>query len=393
MEEKLANINNTTTTTTTRQQPISTGKNRICSLQEWTCQYEQFKDECQIIYVFFIGGNPDGPPILLNESMSDFRSMLFEGRQVPFVSAGENDTKKTTISTTLSTKSIIVNKREPGVIYLNIRENQFDGKMTTWFQFAALVGREYPEIDFAAKVDSDLLLLTPNFLQYMEDIYRKQQTKDQSPKTVRTYGGVEFPSTNCVINQTFDHPCPLPLVGPSYMSGELNFMTMDLARYIVSDDCPRDELTIPHEDVSLSNYVYSFVNNTRYHEKNPDLVGQEEGSNADIEIVSVNTSQILITTALTAGWNKVSLGKNPELFSFFLWGHSIKRGKHKQFLVWKQESSFRMFWEKFMKVHVKLLLGETVPKEEERKIGRQEMLNRIKMNRMTKKGNDVVTAG
>jgi hypothetical protein len=319
--------------------------------------------------------------------MTDFRSMLFQGRRVPLLSAGKNDT--TTGSTAQSTKRIVVDKREPGVVYLNIRENQFDGKMTTWFQFAALVGREYPEIDFAAKVDSDLLLFTPNFLEYMEDIHRNQQTKRQSLTTVRTYGGVEFPDTNCVINQTFDHACPLPLVGPSYMSGELNFMTMDLARYIVSDDCPRDELTIPHEDVSLSNYVYSFVNNTKYHEKRPDLVGQKEDSNTHIEIVSVNTSQILITPTLTAGWNKVSLGKNPELFSFFLWGHSIKRGKHKQFLAWKNDSTFRLYWEKFMKVHMKLFLGESVPKEEERKIDRQEIQNRIKMSRVTKKGKDV----
>jgi hypothetical protein len=92
---------------------------------------------------------------------------------------------------------------------------------------------------------------------------------------------------------------------------------------------------------------------------------------------------------LTAGWNKVSLGKNPELFSFFLWGHSIKRGKHKQFLAWKNDSTFRLYWEKFMKVHMKLFLGESVPKEEERKIDRQEIQNRIKMSRVTKKGKDV----
>jgi hypothetical protein len=32
---------------------------------------------------------------------------------------------------------------------------------------------------------------------------------------------------------TWDHPCPLPLVGRSYMSGELNFMSMDLVHYIM----------------------------------------------------------------------------------------------------------------------------------------------------------------
>jgi hypothetical protein len=32
-----------------------------------------------------------------------------------------------------------------------------------------------------------------------------------------------------------DHACPLPLVGPVYMSGKLSFMSRDLALYNIRD--------------------------------------------------------------------------------------------------------------------------------------------------------------
>jgi hypothetical protein len=49
-------------------------------------------------------------------------------------------------------------------------------------------------------------------------------------------------------------------------------------------------------------------------------VGNNGGSNTeDIEIVSVNNSQILITRNLTAGWNKVSLGKSRTTLVVFVW--------------------------------------------------------------------------
>jgi hypothetical protein len=150
----------------------------------------------------------------------------------------------------------------------------------------------------------------------------------------------------------------------------------------VSDDCPRDDLTIPHEDVSLSNYVYSFVNNAKYHRRYPDVA--KDVSDAAIDIISVNTSQILLTTTTTASWDSVQFAKNPELYSSFLWGHSIKRGKHTRFLVWKRDSSFSMFWERFMKAHINQLFGESVQGETKHTSLRQELIGKIQKHKMKK---------
>jgi sortase (surface protein transpeptidase) len=122
------------------------------------------------------------------------------------------------------------------------------------------------------------------------------------------------------------------------MSGELNFMTMDLATYIVSKYCPRTALTTPHEDVSLSNYVYSYTNNTNYHQyqnrkqRNNQQQQQQQQQQDDstnhhhvIDIVSVNSSRILLSSSVTASWETVNLPKDPRLFQHhLLWGHSIE---------------------------------------------------------------------
>ena len=357
--------------TNTTNYNYSDDKDRICSLQEWTCDYHRLRNKCQIIYVFFIGGNSEGKPELLDESLTNFRDLLYEGKQVlkayPKAYANSNSSNATTTPPSRPPpplpKLITVDKHEPGVVYLNIKENQFDGKMTTWFQFAALVGDEFPEIDYAAKVDSDLLLFTPNFLEYMEEQEQQHETRKgatthSNSRLTQTYGGIEFPATNCVVNYTFDHPCPLPLVGPSYMSGELNFMSMDLARYIVSDDCPREELTIPHEDVSLSNYVYSYTNNTVYHDRmrrqnspQHDYSNHDNNHNHTIDIISINKTRILITPTLTADWEQINVRMDPEIFSKLLWGHSIRRGDHQRYLVFKKDRTFRIFWERYMRAY------------------------------------------
>ena len=369
-QRKKANAHNETTTAL-----LDTETNLICSLHEWTCN-TKVRADCQMIYVFFVGGHDsiDGmekqdrpskhssnhpPPILLNETITDFRDMLIP----PNKNAKDFDLK------------------EPGTVYLNIRENQFDGKMPTWFKFASLVAQEYnsaPIIPFAKpieyifKVDSDLMLLTPHFLRWFDGVHTEQQLqqglsptkatrKDKqqgslAPLVKHVYGGIEFPATNCVENFTFDHPCPLPLSGPSYMSGELNFMSVDLATYVASDDCPRDQWTIPHEDVSLSNYVYSYTNNTGYHKREQHgQTNNSRNSDADhsIHIVSVNTSSVLLLPNMKANWEMVSLRKNPDLLRTgeLLWGHSIKRGNHTRYLYWKTDKKFASFWKLFIKAY------------------------------------------
>jgi len=394
--------------------------NTMCSFHDWTCKAE-VRADCQMIYVFFVGGHksfhnnetsaeewksqrhhnnnhnhskggPPPPPYLLNESITDFREMLLSPDEYKDAKGGGFDF------------------HEPGTVYLDIRENQFDGKMTTWFKFASLVATEYntqtqtqmqatatantvhPKIEYVFKVDSDLILFTPHFFHWFEGVHGEQQqlqgiklpqqqfetTKSSggggllpsTPALVhRVYGGIEFPSTNCVKNFTFDHPCPLPLSGPSYMSGELNFVSVDLAIYIASDDCPRDQWTIPHEDVSLSNYVYSYTNNTAYHKKREEiqLVGNRNTLNSNsgnnknhsIHIVGVNTSKILLLPNMRANWETVSIRKNPDVFRSgeLLWGHSIKRGNYTQYLYWKKDSKFQSFWWLFYKVYTRTGTG------------------------------------
>jgi hypothetical protein len=402
-------------TNSTRRR-VANNTNRICSFHEWTCNHTSVRDVCQLIYVFFVGGgdpqtapseivqldDDDGADPASSSSSSstrpNFRSMLFTGDQVlqfnPQPLTTDDNTKPTTVGATISSPLpphssrsqslsklnatwIDIDKYEPGVVYLNIRENQFDGKMTTWFQFASLVNQEFEgEIDYVVKVDSDLLLFTPNFLDWIESSHEQiQQRRRQhhhrqvddltlldDPPPLRVYGGVEFPNTNCELNATYDHDCPLPLVGRSYMSGELNFMSMDLAQYIVSKYCPRPTLTIPHEDVSLSNYVYSYETNTQYHHRHHHHVKEGttiDTSNHTIEIMSVLDKNIMLTRSSTADWWKFDLTTS-ERFLDIVWGHSIRRGRYKQYLVFKQDKTFVLIWSMFLMRYLSLL-GLTLP--------------------------------
>jgi hypothetical protein len=166
---------------------------------------------------------------------------------------------------------------------------------------------------------------------------------------------------------------------------------MDLARYIASDACPRDRLTIPHEDVSLSNYVYSYDDHRYYAEgrRRDRSAARRSGSNHNnerggvgdmtgivaatdddgtggrsattIDVISVNTTQILLTPQTLADWHNVDFRAEPGLFLHVLWGHSIRRGKYRRYLVWKQDRSFQQFWGRFMKAYGELVGGVVPP--------------------------------
>jgi hypothetical protein len=51
-------------------------------------------------------------------------------------------------------------KAEDDVVYLNIKENQMDGNMTTFFRYAS----EFAQFDYIAKVDDDTLFFPANLL-------------------------------------------------------------------------------------------------------------------------------------------------------------------------------------------------------------------------------------
>jgi hypothetical protein len=387
--------NRTTKTTTTTTLPPVVITNRVCSLQDWTCRYEELRSTCQIIYVFFIGGNSEAPPELLDESFTDFRQMLAPaspGLQPQHQHFGNSRKPSESTPPSLdpspsSSSSSSLDRQQHrtnalGELYLNIRENQFDGKMTTWFQLAALIGKEFPEIDYVAKVDSDLLLFTPTFLKYIGEEHRIVAIGNSELKHVTTtggnanllrtrgvYGGVEFPATKCIIpNRTAGvddgHECPLKLVGRSYMSGEMNFLSMDLAQYIVSDECPRKQLTLPHEDVSLSNYVYSYINNTQYHKRERSMTsfgGNSVGRFDDtvpvtIEVISLNKSMILRTKDKSADGSDVNFRSHPEKLEDYIFGHSSNPGPQPH-LLWKSIDDFAGMWKVFMYYHALSLKG------------------------------------
>mmetsp|Transcript_25849 Transcript_25849/g.61242 ORF Transcript_25849/g.61242 Transcript_25849/m.61242 type:complete len:777 (+) Transcript_25849:2560-4890(+) len=412
-----------------------TSRKTICSIQEWTCSptTSKIRNDCQIIYFFFVGANPDPNALtenlLLNSSTnsidSDFTSLLLTREQEQGAiqklrqadhyqhdasdSNPANDTvvgaAATDNDTATAWKSCLDQQQvETGLVCANIRENQMDGKITTMFKFASLVATAFSKqplnvdgggktsserarqpytIDYIAKVDSDLLLFTPSFLGFMHEkhveILNKQQKHQQRQQdrpqssVISTqvpsfvYGGIEFPATNCKPDDVdkhttkhggeSDHPCPLPLVGPSYMSGELNFMSVDLASYITCDRCPRSNITIrQHEDVSMSNYVYSFLHQ------------QDEPSSAAIEVVSIDPSKILRTMDSTAAPATTTNHKNSiqddktnnqveTLIDFrrrpyqlidnrFLWGHSpmMWPPTHR---IWKDPEECSKIWSFF----------------------------------------------
>lgn len=124
--------------------------------------------------------------------------------------------------------------------------------------------------------------------------------------------------------QNEDHACPLPLVGDVYMSGELSFMSRDLALYMTNTTLlppkRRADITIrSHEDVSLSNYVISIGTN--------------------VTIVEIPRALVLRKWKLTAEpkWRA-------DPFAKTLWAHtSMYLGGY-----YKPIYTFRVTWREFL---------------------------------------------
>jgi hypothetical protein len=205
---------------------------RICSLHQLQTQ-RVHPEDCQIAYAFFVGANPNGPTGLVDPNASF--PMLVNRSQNIWDQEEDED--------------------EDDIVHLNIQENMEDGKMVTWFRYASMVVASMAEeegfgfgfgFDYIAKVDSDTLVFMPTFLETLV-----QEELKPYPDNIRIYGGLPFDNHMCdmsIINDT--HPCPLPLVSDRYMSGELYFMSPDLASFIGSNQVNRQKLTIRHEDVS-----------------------------------------------------------------------------------------------------------------------------------------------
>jgi hypothetical protein len=247
--------------------------NRICSLSDVQKQKVPLED-CQLVYAFFLGANPDGPTELVNPNA--------------------------TFPITVENAMI----EEEDVVFLNIRENLEDGKSQTWFKYASMVAEEFP-VDFIAKVDSDALLFTPAFL----DFAKRRLTRHKE----YVYGGITMDKNSCDPTITEDHSCPLSLIGPSYMSGELYWMSPDLAKFITSSQLDRSSLTIRHEDVDIGNFVHSC----------PE----------EVSVVKIPKSRVLRNSKYNAEWNaprnmlkKAYLGHSlTSSGGFFKYSHQYRK--------------------------------------------------------------------
>lgn len=272
--------------------------NRVCSLVDLQNHKVPWED-CQIAYVFFLGGNPHGPTELVKPNVS-FPMTIPNPRNVT---------------------------NEEDVIYLNIKENLEDGKSQTWLKYAAMVIQDEFPFDYIVKADSDTLVFTPSFLEFAEKRVPKR------PNNIRIYGGYAHGPTSCKTGINDTHSCPLPLVGGSYMGGAFYWMSLDLAEFVTSDAIDRSSLTIRHEDVDIGNFIFS-------HPK-------------PITSIEVKGSRLLIHRLRDGDW---AFRNKAHTFRDTYWAHSefgffpgpFFKNLHHYRKMWRQFRAFRLSGQKLV---------------------------------------------
>jgi hypothetical protein len=197
---------------------------RICGLHELV-NGQVAATDCQIAYTFVMGQSIQ-PPM---------------DNRTEFLHAA-------------STRDMIRPHAEADVLSLDITENGKFGKSPTWFRYASLLVKENSHLQpfqYIIKTDSDTLLIPLRFLRWIEE----QEASIDYQRT-RIYGGTPLDKVACGW-PSHDH-CH-NLTAPYFHGGGLYFVTRDVAEYIVSDQCPRSQLFVPHEDVTMGNYVHSMT--------------------------------------------------------------------------------------------------------------------------------------
>lgn len=166
-----------------RQQYLDIGDPRICSLQEFMRQTDEnpYQRVCEVPYTFVIGGGGDHRPTKHDDG---------EPLTVDTDHNGHFDP-------------------EGDCTYLNIRENEKEGKSGSWFKYASMIANEY-SIDYIAKVDDGSILLPELFFKFLDDL-------PNAPFNQHLYGGIAQPSyTHNIL----------------YGTGEFYFMSTDLAHFV-----------------------------------------------------------------------------------------------------------------------------------------------------------------
>jgi len=213
----------------------------ICKLDEVVKNKEllHHRDHCQIVYTFVLGGRGQHQNITERVSYSDQDPM--EVRPPRSTSANGSFEQSLGDETSVSLRN--EHQTEGDMVFLNIAENMNDGKSQTWFYFASsyMLERHGIYFDYIAKTDTDTLIFPGTFKKVELD------SLPGYPKNQRIYGGGhEF--------KPFDDG---PKLGPTYMKGQLYFMSNDLARYITSKRCDRSYLSVGVEDKDHGAFVNS----------------------------------------------------------------------------------------------------------------------------------------
>jgi hypothetical protein len=230
--------------------------NRICSLQEMllhekmstrlekvmSIPLENSLQECEVIYTFVLGSNPHGPTELLHFNSSFPLTLSFDE------SASSNN----------SINNLLPDEND--ISHLNIKENMNEGKTTTWFRYASIVANQMKmEIDFIAKVDTDSVLAPPRFLdEFVVHSNLLLSNKQGEAENNYVYGGIAVNQNRCSQLDLEAHPHCKQMVGELYMSGELYFMSTQLARHITSSSFEKIAHT-HHEDLTTGNLVFGSV--------------------------------------------------------------------------------------------------------------------------------------
>jgi hypothetical protein len=184
---------------------------RICSLTDYEAGRIQQIESCEIIYTFVIGGATD------------------KNAPTDLVDYGDNSRPLTLDRP--------VTSQEDDVIYLNIKENGKEGKAQTYFKWAStLVQNGKLQVDYIAKVDSDTMLFPSRWFSFVEG--------SLFPHPFNRRSGMRLWHCRQLVNK-------------NYMSGEIYFMSPDLAEFIVSPELNRKPLIFYTEDFTIGNFVHS----------------------------------------------------------------------------------------------------------------------------------------
>jgi hypothetical protein len=201
---------------------------RVCSLPDFKARPLPERYECELIYTFVLGGNPNATS---TELVDDSRPM---------------EVTKPIASTTQDINL-------PDMTLLNIRENMNEGKSQTWMKYGAQIAQEY-DLDYVTKCDADSVLHLHEFFQWAyvhlppapynkhvyvgalrDKAYWLRHEKEEDRIRYESYFGQNFDGVHL------------------YVAGQLYIMSTDLAKYVgqeaLTNKCSYCE---GHEDHDIS---------------------------------------------------------------------------------------------------------------------------------------------